>query len=172
MLEYDEALDKWVNSGRKFPLIVVLLDGQSAPGLPFLRQLHWIITPDPVSENTVARIFDGAVGRQWGRPHPCSQLRTSCRRVSSIKGSGKSAGGTATGKSDHGPPREALTGQCRLEARSRLVRPTDRGADGIGDRLEILRGLFCRSGAPVCYRRNRKPFSRCPPRRPAANIRR
>jgi hypothetical protein len=58
--EYDEALDKWVNSDRKFPLILVLLEGQTAPGLQFLRQLHWIVTPDPTSENTVARIFDGA----------------------------------------------------------------------------------------------------------------
>jgi formylglycine-generating enzyme required for sulfatase activity len=60
--EYDEALDKWVNSGRKFPLIVVLLEGQTAPGLQFLRQLHWIVTLDPASENTVRRIFDGAAG--------------------------------------------------------------------------------------------------------------
>ena len=60
--EYDEALDKWVNSGRKFPLIVVLLDGQTAPGLPFLRQLHWIITPDPASEADIARLFDAAAG--------------------------------------------------------------------------------------------------------------
>src|SRR3984893_12070323 len=60
--EYDEALDKWVNFDRKFPLIVVLLEKQTAPGLPFLRQLHWIITPDPGSENTINRIFDGAAG--------------------------------------------------------------------------------------------------------------
>jgi formylglycine-generating enzyme required for sulfatase activity len=60
--EYDEALDKWVSSGRKFPLIVVLLEGQTAPGLQFLRQLHWIITPDPASETDIARIFDAASG--------------------------------------------------------------------------------------------------------------
>jgi len=30
--EYDEALDKWVKLDRKFPLIVVLLEGQTAPG--------------------------------------------------------------------------------------------------------------------------------------------
>jgi formylglycine-generating enzyme required for sulfatase activity len=60
--EYDEALDKWVNSGRKFPLIVVLLEGQIAPGLQFLRQLHWIITPDPTSEKDIARIFDAVSG--------------------------------------------------------------------------------------------------------------
>lgn len=28
--EYDEALDKWVTSDRKFPLVVVLLEGQKA----------------------------------------------------------------------------------------------------------------------------------------------
>jgi hypothetical protein len=60
--EYDEALDRWVKSGRRFPLIVVLLKGQTAPGLPFLRQLHWIITSDPASEKEVARLFDAASG--------------------------------------------------------------------------------------------------------------
>jgi formylglycine-generating enzyme required for sulfatase activity len=60
--EYDEALDKWVNSDRKFPLIVVLLEGQTAPGLPFLRQLHWIVSPDPASEKDIARVFDAVSG--------------------------------------------------------------------------------------------------------------
>jgi hypothetical protein len=60
--EYDEALDKWVKSERTFPLIVVLLEGQTAPGLQFLRQLHWIITPDPASEKDIARLFDAASG--------------------------------------------------------------------------------------------------------------
>src|SRR6266566_5869244 len=31
--EYDEALDKWVKSSRTFPLIVLLLEGETAPGL-------------------------------------------------------------------------------------------------------------------------------------------
>jgi TIR domain len=60
--EYDEALDRWVKSDRKFPLIVVLLEGQTAPGLAFLRQLHWIVTPDPTSEKDIARIFDAVSG--------------------------------------------------------------------------------------------------------------
>jgi hypothetical protein len=60
--EYDEALDRWVNSDRRFPLIVVLLEGQTAPGLQFLRQLHWIVTPDLASEKDVARLFDAAAG--------------------------------------------------------------------------------------------------------------
>jgi hypothetical protein len=61
VLEYDEALDKRVKSP-DFPLIVVLLEGQTAPGLPFLRRLHWIITSDPGSEKDVARLFDGPSG--------------------------------------------------------------------------------------------------------------
>jgi len=40
----------------------VLLDGQAAPGLPFLRQLHWITTPDPSSEKTIAQLMDAAGG--------------------------------------------------------------------------------------------------------------
>ena len=60
--EYDEALDKWVKSDRKFPLILMLLEGQTAPGLPFLRQLHWIVTSDPSSEKGIARIFDALAG--------------------------------------------------------------------------------------------------------------
>ena len=66
--EYDEALDRWVKSGRTFPLVVVLIEGQTAPGLPFLRQIHWIVTPDPASEKDVARIFDAASGRGAAPP--------------------------------------------------------------------------------------------------------
>jgi formylglycine-generating enzyme required for sulfatase activity len=62
VLEYDEALDRWAKSPAEFPLIVVLLAGQTAPGLPFLRRLHWVVTPDPASEKDVARLFDAASG--------------------------------------------------------------------------------------------------------------
>src|SRR5215472_7654357 len=61
VLEYDEALDKRVKSP-DFPVIMVLLEGQTAPGLPFLRRLHWIITPDPSSEKDLARLLDAASG--------------------------------------------------------------------------------------------------------------
>src|SRR6266540_2014425 len=60
--EYYEAHDRWVNAPTEFPLVVVLLEGQTAPGLPFLRQLHWIIAPDPASEKDVARLLDAAAG--------------------------------------------------------------------------------------------------------------
>src|SRR5262245_52064961 len=61
VLEYDEALDKRVERP-DFPVILVLLEGQTAPGLPFLRRLDWIITPDPASEKDLARLFDAASG--------------------------------------------------------------------------------------------------------------
>jgi formylglycine-generating enzyme required for sulfatase activity len=61
VLEYDEALDKRVKSV-DFPVILVLLEGQTAPGLPFLRQLHWIVTPDPASEKDIAKLLDAASG--------------------------------------------------------------------------------------------------------------
>jgi conflict system STAND superfamily ATPase/TIR domain-containing protein len=61
VLEYDEALDKRVNVP-DFPIILVLFEGQTAPGLPFLRRLHWIISPDPSSEKDVARLVDAASG--------------------------------------------------------------------------------------------------------------
>jgi energy-coupling factor transporter ATP-binding protein EcfA2 len=61
VLEYDEALDKRVKFP-DFPVILVLLKGQAAPGLPFLRRLHWIITADPASEHDVARLIDATAG--------------------------------------------------------------------------------------------------------------
>ena len=48
-MEYYEALDRRVKQ-HDFPVVLVLLDGQPAPGLPFLRQLHWVITSDPFRE--------------------------------------------------------------------------------------------------------------------------
>jgi hypothetical protein len=41
VLEYNEALARRVKEPA-FPLVPVVLDGQPAPGLPFLRQLHWV----------------------------------------------------------------------------------------------------------------------------------
>src|SRR6266403_2933725 len=61
VIEYYEALDRRVKQ-RDFPVVVMLLEGQSGPGLPFLRQLHWIITADPASEKSLARLMDAAAG--------------------------------------------------------------------------------------------------------------
>jgi formylglycine-generating enzyme required for sulfatase activity len=61
VMEYYEALDRRVKE-HDFPVVLVLLDGQQAPGLPFLRQLHWVITADPASEKSLAQIMDAASG--------------------------------------------------------------------------------------------------------------
>ncbi len=60
-LEYYEAFDRRANEPT-FPVILLLLEGQSAPGLPFLRQLHWILTADPASEMSLAQLFAAADG--------------------------------------------------------------------------------------------------------------
>jgi hypothetical protein len=59
--EYYEAYSRRVKTP-DFPLVLVLLSGQPAPGLPFLRQLHWIVTGDPASEQTLAQLMDAAAG--------------------------------------------------------------------------------------------------------------
>jgi formylglycine-generating enzyme required for sulfatase activity len=60
-MEYYEALDRRVKQP-DFPVVLLLLDGQPAPGLPFLRQLHWVITADPTSEKSLALVMDAAAG--------------------------------------------------------------------------------------------------------------
>src|SRR5262249_60570751 len=61
VIEYYEALDRRVKD-HDFPVVLVLLEGQPAPGLPFLRQLHWVITADPASEKSLAQMMDAAAG--------------------------------------------------------------------------------------------------------------
>jgi hypothetical protein len=66
-MEYYEALDRRVKQ-HDFPVVLVLLDGQPAPGLPFLRQLHWVITSDPASERSLVQVMDATAG--GGAPLP------------------------------------------------------------------------------------------------------
>ena len=61
IMEYYEALDRRVTE-HDFPVVLVLLEGQPAPGLPFLRQLHWVISADPASEKSLAQVMDAAAG--------------------------------------------------------------------------------------------------------------
>jgi formylglycine-generating enzyme required for sulfatase activity len=60
-IEYYEALDRRVKQ-QDFSVILVLLDGQPAPGLPFLRQLHWIISANPASEQSIGQIVSASAG--------------------------------------------------------------------------------------------------------------
>src|SRR6266436_2884772 len=61
IIEYYEALSRRVKTP-EFALMFVLLEGAPAPGLPFLRQLHWIVSKDPTSEECLARLMDGLAG--------------------------------------------------------------------------------------------------------------
>jgi hypothetical protein len=61
VIEYYEALDRRVKQ-HDFPVVLVLLDGQPAPGLPFLRQLHWVTTAEPSSEKCLAQLMEAASG--------------------------------------------------------------------------------------------------------------
>src|SRR5215472_15845058 len=60
-MEYYEALDRRVKQ-LDFPVVLLLLEGQPAPGLPFLRQLHWVITPDATSEKSLTSVMEAAAG--------------------------------------------------------------------------------------------------------------
>jgi hypothetical protein len=62
-VEYEAAFDKHVNSP-DFPVVLMLLEGQTAPRLSFLKQLHWIVTPDPSSEKDVARLVEAVASGQ------------------------------------------------------------------------------------------------------------
>jgi formylglycine-generating enzyme required for sulfatase activity len=119
--EYDEALDRWVRSGRTFPLIVVLLDGQIAPGLAFLRQIHWIVTPDPASEKDVARLFDAASGR-GARPSELWRYASPYRGLEAMEEK----------DSDYffGRTRETIEALDALQAQGRL--PVLIGNSGVG----------------------------------------
>ena len=61
VIEYYEALDRRVKNPA-YPVALVLLEGQPAPGLPFLRQLHWIVTADPASDQAVGKVLDATAG--------------------------------------------------------------------------------------------------------------
>jgi TIR domain len=75
-IEYNAAFDRHVESP-DFPVVLMLLDGQPAPRLAFLKQLHWLVTPDPASERDVGKLIDAvasggdakAVGR-WRYTSP------------------------------------------------------------------------------------------------------
>jgi formylglycine-generating enzyme required for sulfatase activity len=66
-IEYDAAFDKHVNSP-DFPIVLMLLEGQAAPRLAFLKHLHWIVTPDPTSEREVARLIEAVASSGDAKP--------------------------------------------------------------------------------------------------------
>ena len=70
VMEYHEALDRRAKEP-DYPLILMLSEKtvkRAAPGLPFVRQLHWVLTEDPASEATVGKLIAAASGPAT-RPH-------------------------------------------------------------------------------------------------------
>jgi ATP-dependent Clp protease ATP-binding subunit ClpA len=61
VIEYYEALDRRVKEAN-YPIILILSAKRAVPGLPFARQLHWVVTEDPGSEVTVGKLIDAALG--------------------------------------------------------------------------------------------------------------
>ena len=68
----------------EFPVVVMLLDGQPAPGLSFLRQLHWIVSADPTSETDVARLIHAAAGTE-ARPGELWRYTSPYRGLSAME---------------------------------------------------------------------------------------
>jgi TIR domain len=88
IIEYYEAVDRRATQ-HDFRIIPVLLDRVPAPGLPFLRQLQWIIAADPAAEESIAQIIDAAAvggtppGELWRHTAPYRGLG-GCSLVSSL----------------------------------------------------------------------------------------
>ena len=61
VMEYYEALDRRAKEPN-YPLILIRSAKHPAPGLPFARQLHWVVSEDPASEATVGKLIDAASG--------------------------------------------------------------------------------------------------------------
>jgi hypothetical protein len=61
VMEYYEALDRRAKEP-DYPIILILSAKRPAPGLPFARQLHWVLTEDPASEAAIGKLIEAASG--------------------------------------------------------------------------------------------------------------
>jgi formylglycine-generating enzyme required for sulfatase activity len=83
-IEYDAAFDKHVNTPN-FPVVLMLLEGQAAPRLSFLKQLHWIVTPDPASEKDVALLIDAVASGSDTKPGELWRYTSPYRGLSAME---------------------------------------------------------------------------------------
>lgn len=65
LVEWHDAFERRTVTGRPV-LLPVLSGGAVAPGLAFLKQVHWLVLADPASEEAIARLLDAAT-------HPSSE---------------------------------------------------------------------------------------------------
>jgi hypothetical protein len=61
-LEYDEALDRYVQERERFPLVPVIAAGATAPGLSFLRRLNWVEAPIVTEDKALHRLLAALKG--------------------------------------------------------------------------------------------------------------
>jgi tetratricopeptide (TPR) repeat protein len=83
-MEYDAALDRHIASG-DVPIVLMLLEGQSAPRLPFLKQLHWIVTRDPACEKDVSRLIGAVLSGGDDKPRELWRYTSPYRGLSSME---------------------------------------------------------------------------------------
>jgi hypothetical protein len=84
-IEYYEAFGRRVKEPN-YPVILLLKEDESAPGLPFLHQLHRIVTRDPASEDTLGKLMRAADGAEakpgelwrYTRPYRGLEAMTEC----------------------------------------------------------------------------------------------
>lgn len=81
-IEYCEALDRRVSQSN-FPIVLILIKDCPAPGLPFLRQLHWIPTSDPASEQCITQLLD-ALSENTTRPSELWRFTAPYRGLASM----------------------------------------------------------------------------------------
>jgi tetratricopeptide (TPR) repeat protein len=79
-VEYHEAFDRHVRDP-SFALVPVIASGGSAPGLPFLRQLNWIVVSEVADDKAMHRILGALKGEAgatlsplWRLVHPYRAL--------------------------------------------------------------------------------------------------
>jgi hypothetical protein len=61
VIEYYEALDRRAKEP-DYPIVFIMSAKRPTPGLPFARQLHWVISEDPASEATVGKLMQAVSG--------------------------------------------------------------------------------------------------------------
>ena len=66
VIEYYEALDRRAKEP-DYPIVLILSAKRPAPGLPFARQLHWLLTEEPASEATIGKLIAAASVRRTGQ---------------------------------------------------------------------------------------------------------
>src|SRR4051812_38521638 len=83
-VEYHEALDRHI-ADPMFALVPIIIDGASAPGLSFLRQLNWVELKEPFDIATMQRVVSALAGHGGSTVSPLWQLVQPYRGLNSMQ---------------------------------------------------------------------------------------